>query len=172
MKKSDLENGMIVEMRDGEKYIVIKDFTKKSERYGNDNDILLNIDFGSFEYLGTYKEDLTITNKENDCFDIVKVYCLINCGSNKEGLRLLWGREDDIKLIEKQINILSKFYKINDYDIIKDDDEYKILINLNEDVEVETYISDKTIKGRDEYNIYHFIESSIRLSILRQYFKR
>lgn len=30
MKKSELENGMILEIRKGEKYILIKDFTKKN----------------------------------------------------------------------------------------------------------------------------------------------
>ena len=110
MKKSDLENGMIVEMRNGEKYIVIKDFTKKSKRYGNDNDILLSIDFGSFEFLGTYKEDLTITNKEDDCFDIVKVWCLDGCGSEKDHLKLLWERENKNK-VEDVFDRLSFMYR-------------------------------------------------------------
>lgn len=109
MKKSDLENGMIVEMRNGEKYILIKDFTKKSKRYGNDNDILLNIDFGSFEFLGTYKEDLTITNKEDDCFDIVKVWCLDGCGAEKDHLKLLWEREMENK-VEDVFDYLSSMY--------------------------------------------------------------
>ena len=170
MKKSDLENGMILEDREGTKYILIKDFTKKTISNSKSNNILLDINFGGYDSLNNFNDDLT-----NICFkelDIMKIYCLICFASNKEDLRLLWEREDNIKLIAKQINILSKFYKINDYDIIKDDDEYKILINLNEDVEVETYISDETIKGRDEYNIYHLIEYSIRVSIIRQYFKR
>ena len=112
MKKSDLENGMIVEMRDGEKYIVIKDFTKKSKRYGNDNDILLNIDFGNFEFLGTYKEDLTITNKENDCLDIVKVWCLDGCGSEKDHLKLLWERDLALDEFKDSLNKLNEVVKI------------------------------------------------------------
>ena len=91
MKKSDLENGMIVEMRDGEKYIVIKDFTKKSKRCRNDNNILLNINFGGYDNIDNFNDDLT-----NICFkelDIMKIYCLIGFSSNKEDLKLLWERE-------------------------------------------------------------------------------
>ena len=108
MKKSDLENGMIVEMRDGGKYIVIKDFTKESKRYGNDNDILLNIDFGGYDNLDNFNDDLTNVNFKE--LDIMKIYCLISCGSNKEDLKLLWEREKKNK-VEDVFDYLSSMYR-------------------------------------------------------------
>lgn len=169
MKKSDLENGMIVEDRKGEKYIVIKKITNKSSNATGCCDLFLNICFGCFDVFDNFEEDLT--NKNNNIFDIVKVYYLECCGSEKDELILLWERKDNISIIRKQINTLCKFYKIKDSYISKEDDEYKILISLNEGVEVETYLSDETIEGKDECYIYRCIESSIRSSIRRQYFK-
>ena len=110
MKKSDLENGMIVEMRDGEKYIVIKDFTKKSERYGNDNDILLNIEFGKYDILDNYEEDLT--NIYFKTSDIIKVWCLDGCGSEKDHLKLLWERDLALEEFKDSLNKLNEVVKI------------------------------------------------------------
>lgn len=62
MTKSDLRTGMIVQMRDGEFFIVMLDV--KVNNLENAKDILLHIDNGeilydSFDYLNEYYEDLT-----------------------------------------------------------------------------------------------------------------
>lgn len=91
MKKSDLENGMIVENRDGDKFIVIKKFTELSKTCTNCRDVLLNINFGEYDTLDEYEEDLT--NGSFKDFDIVKVYYLEHAGCEKDELILLWERE-------------------------------------------------------------------------------
>lgn len=62
MTKSDLRTGMIVQMRDGEFFIVM--LGVKINNSENAKDILLHIDNGeilydSFDYLNEYYEDLT-----------------------------------------------------------------------------------------------------------------
>ena len=169
MKKSELENGMIVECRNGERYIVIRDFTKKTKHYIDDYDVLLDLNFGGYCSFYGYKENLTTSEHS---YDIVKVYALQHCGSKKDELNLLWERESNIKLIQRQLGLLLKFYKIMRYDISKDDGEYKILIRMQKGIEVETYITDETIEEKDEHYIYLYLEGSISSSIRRQYFNK
>lgn len=115
MKKSDLENGMILETRKGGKYILIKDFTEKTKRSEKSKDILLNINFGSYLIFEEYDEYLF--NKESKDYDIVRVYCLIGCSSSKEGLKLLWERDlaleefkDSLNKLNEVVNILKNRY--------------------------------------------------------------
>ena len=108
MKKSDLENGMILEDREGTKYILIKDFTNKTVLNSKHNNILLNINFGGYDNLDNFNDNLTnIGFKE---LDIMKIYCLISCGSNKEDLKLLWEREKKNK-VEDVFDYLSSMYR-------------------------------------------------------------
>lgn len=60
MKKSDLKSGMVVETRDGERYLSIE---------ANGEIFLLG--YGEFTYMHLYEEDLTVIRSSN--FDIVKV---------------------------------------------------------------------------------------------------
>lgn len=110
MKKSDLENGMILETRKGGKYILIKDFTEKTNRTEKSKDILLGIDYGCYLTLEDYDEHLC--DNEYKEFDIVKVYCLIGCGSNKEGLKLLWERDLALEEFKDSLNKLNEVVKI------------------------------------------------------------
>lgn len=95
MKKSELENGMIVELRNGGKYMVIRNFTNKTIRWTEN--ILLGYE-NNYGYmtLEDYFDDLyCIENipisKE---YDIMKVFCLEKCRYRK--LRLLWERKEKI----------------------------------------------------------------------------
>lgn len=108
MKKSDLENGMILEDREGTKYILIKDFTKKTISNSKSNNILLDINFGGYDSLNNYNDNLTNIGFKK--LDIMKIYCLISCGSNKEDLKLLWEREKKNK-VEDVFDYLSSMYR-------------------------------------------------------------
>lgn len=171
MKKSDLENGMIVELRNGGKYMVIRNFTNKTICW-TENILLGYENNGGYMTLEDYCDDLyCIANTSiSKKYDIMKVFCLEKCSHRK--LRLLWERESNIKLIQRQLGLLLKFYKIMRYDISKDDGEYKILIRMQKGIEVETYITDETIEEKDEHYIYLYLEGSIRSSIRRQYFNK
>lgn len=93
MRKSDLQNGMAVEFRNGQRGIVINDFITSLNDY---------------RMLTTFKDDLK--HKFNKNFDIIKIYNI-----NKEQslqyilnhLQLIWERELKIQLTEQEINILS-----------------------------------------------------------------
>lgn len=77
--KSDLKNRMVVELRNGTRYVVI------------DDKILSSI---GYDFLSTYNEDLTM-EKGPSKHDIVKVYDQIYCiDFNKNSLNLLWERSE------------------------------------------------------------------------------
>ena len=110
MKKSDLENGMILENREGTKYILIKDFTNKTVSNSKHNNILLNINFGGYDNLDNFNDNLTNVNFKE--LDIMKIYCLICCASNKEDLKLLWGRDLALEEFKDSLNKLNEVVKI------------------------------------------------------------
>lgn len=110
MKKSDLENGMIVESRNGKRYIVIKNFTGKSINFNGRNNILLNIEFGEYDILDNYEEDLT--NIYFKTSDIIKVYCLKSCDCFKNDLKLLWERDLALEEFKDSLNKLNEVVKI------------------------------------------------------------
>lgn len=165
MKKSELENGMIVEMRNGEKYIVIKDFTKKSKRYVNDNDILLNIDFGDFGVLGTYKENLTLKNKENDCFDIVKVWCLDGCASTKDRLKLLWEREKKNK-VEDVFNHLSFMYSGTTVAMETDSNGYNFYVYVSGNKRARAFMDKQKLEKSKFEEVINILVKQLDESIL------
>lgn len=106
MKKSDLENGMIVECRNGKRYIVIKDFTLKTERWGGIDIMLGNNGFMSFD---NYNNDLSVKSGDID-WNIDKVYCRKYLGDME--LKLLWERKEKpkIKLTYDEIKLLEVLY--------------------------------------------------------------
>lgn len=110
MKKSDLENGMILETRKCGKYILIKDFTEKTLRPKNIKDVLLNIEFGSFLSLEDYDDNL-LDNESKD-YDIVRVYSLIGCASTKDRLKLLWERDLALEEFKDSLNKINEVVKI------------------------------------------------------------
>ena len=88
--KSDLKNRMVVEFRNGKKYIVI------------DNKLLA---ITGYKYLYFYNEDLTTTpitceapvesGEKVSNFDIMKVYDQVNSlDFNENKLKLLWERSE------------------------------------------------------------------------------
>lgn len=82
MKKSDLKTGMVVELRNEDKYLVV-------------NDSILNLD--GWDKMSNYEDDLT--SRAFDSLDILKVY-ETSGGSFKNmflnsNLTLIWEREEN-----------------------------------------------------------------------------
>lgn len=94
MKKSDLKNGMIVEVRTGEKYLVHNDKLLSDNLVGH---LSLN------EELLGYDDDLRdINNVKN--YDIMKVYESrsesISTLFKNYNLKLIWNRDDDFEKLD------------------------------------------------------------------------
>ena len=97
MKKSDLEYGNVVELRNGDKYLVAHGYTGK---------VLVNLNdwiWVSVPIKSCYKEDLT--NVDYFDIDIMKVYKDYTC---KE---LLWERKEKPKPTEDEKVILQNIPK-------------------------------------------------------------
>lgn len=93
MRKSDLQNGMAVEFRNGQRGIVINDFITSLNDY---------------RMLTTFKDDLK--HKFNKNFDIIKIYNIHKAQSLPyilNHLQLIWERPLEIQLTEQEINVLS-----------------------------------------------------------------
>ena len=101
MKKSDLKNGMVVELRNGKRFLIVDDL-------GIGKDSCINLDglFGYDENLYDYSGDST--------FDITKIY--ISSGRtfknlfDKDRLNLIWEREE-AKLSNEDKQIIKKGLK-------------------------------------------------------------
>ena len=102
MKKSDLKNGMVVELRNGKRFLIVNDF-------GIGKDSCINLD-GLFGY----DENLYDINGDST-FDITKIY--ISSGRtfknlfNNERLSLIWEREEKSKLSNEDKQIIKKGIK-------------------------------------------------------------
>lgn len=72
MRKSDLENGMIVECKNGKRYMVVRNFNEYT--YAEEKDVLIGIDEGS-SYMGfsDYNEDLRPISGDTFGYNIIKV---------------------------------------------------------------------------------------------------
>ena len=95
MKKSDLKTGMVVELRNKNKYLVM-------------NDSILNLD--GWDKMSNYEDDLT--SRAFDSLDILKVY-ETSGGSFKSmflnsNLTLIWEREENTA-----IDKLSELFRNN-----------------------------------------------------------
>lgn len=107
MKKNELKNDMIVELRNGDKRLVVDD-----NLFGNNG----------FDHLSNYKDDLK--NKEFSVLDIIKVYKYKFARSfysilDYDNLNLIWERKE-IKLTDKEIEIL-KALKVLGYEFLSRD---------------------------------------------------
>lgn len=85
MKKSDLKNGMVVELRDGERGIIINNKFLSKETFLKLTDI---------------NDDLEEINGETNC-DIIKIFettetFVLNDMSTGEDMILMWERKQDI----------------------------------------------------------------------------
>lgn len=102
MTKSDLENGMIVELRDGNKYLI------------HDN-LLLTKD--GYIRLNNYNEDLTLENRNQNRFDIIRIYESVPYSLmgifKDEYLSLIWKREEckRINFSDDALEILKRIPK-------------------------------------------------------------
>ena len=102
MTKSDLKNGMVVELRNGKRFLIINDL-------GIGKDSCINLD-GFFGY----DENLYDINGDST-FDITKIY--ISSGRtfknlfDNERLILIWERKKQPKLSEKDKKVIKKGLK-------------------------------------------------------------
>lgn len=105
MTKKDLENGMVVETRNNIKYLVHNDQLIREHGHMNLNKEIFS---------GYYNEDLTRDNNSN--YDIVRVYKSKAFGLedifDESYLKLIWEREEQTKLSEKDKKKIKKVLKI------------------------------------------------------------
>ena len=93
MHKSDLQNGMAVEFRNGQRGIVVNDFIASLNDY---------------RALIMFEDDLK--HKFNNNFDIIKIYHIYKPQPLSyifNNLQLIWECQLDMQLTEQEINILS-----------------------------------------------------------------
>ena len=102
MTKSDLKNGMVVELRNGKRFLIVNNFG-----IGKDSCIYLEGSFGYDENLYDVIGDST--------FDITKIYktegTTFKTLFDKERLSLIWEREEKSKLSEKDKKVIKKGLK-------------------------------------------------------------
>ena len=102
MKKSDLKNGMVVELRNEKRFLIVNDFG-----IGKDSCIYLDGFFGYDENLYDVIGDST--------FDITKIYKTegntFKTLFDNERLSLIWEREEKSKLSEEDKQIIKKGIK-------------------------------------------------------------
>lgn len=92
MNKSDLQNGMTVEFRNGQRGIVINNFITSLNGY---------------RMLSAFQDDLK--HKFNNNFDIIKIYNIHKAQSLQyifSHLQLIWARPLEIQLTKEEVNIL------------------------------------------------------------------
>jgi hypothetical protein len=72
-KKSDLKNGDIVELRNGERYVYIEKY-KDWSIYSIDNDeVIVNLKDGDYSRLADYNDDLRYEDRKNCKYDIMRI---------------------------------------------------------------------------------------------------
>lgn len=104
MTKSELRTGMVVTLRNGDKYMVFRGI---QTNYTNE-DVLVHPDANGWIRLGSYNEDMTQKGNQNDSFDIMEVweadYPLYFMSSNKEDhYFLIWEREEPKEMTMAEI---------------------------------------------------------------------
>ena len=102
MKKSDLKNGMVVELRNGKRFLIVND-----RGFGEDSCITIN------GFMG-YDENLNDIMRYSE-FDIIKIYktrgCTFNNLFDNEILILIWEREEKEGLSKEDKQIIKKGIK-------------------------------------------------------------
>ena len=101
MKKSDLKNGMVVELRNGKRFLIVND-----RGFGEDSCITIN------GFMG-YDENLNDIMRYSE-FDIIKIYKTegntFKTLFDNERLSLIWEREEN-KLSKEDKQIIKKGLK-------------------------------------------------------------
>ena len=102
MTKSDLKNGMVVELRNGKRFLIVNDL-------GIGKDSCINLD-GFFGY----DENLYDVSGFSE-FDITKIYKTVGNTFktlfDKDRLNLIWEREEETKLSKEDKQIIKKGIK-------------------------------------------------------------
>ena len=102
MKKSDLKNGMVVELRNGKRFLIVDD-----RGFGEDSCIALN------GFMG-YDENLNDIMRYSE-FDIIKIYKTegntFKSLFDKDRLSLIWEREEKSKLSKEDKKVIKKGLK-------------------------------------------------------------
>ena len=136
MKKSDLKNGMVVELRNGKRFLIVNDL-------GIGKDTCINLDgfFGYDENLNDVCGDKT--------YDITKIYKTVGNTFKTlfdyERLSLIWEREEKSKLSNEDKQIIKKGLKKIQEECKKHkfcvgcifDDNDQCLLNEIDDLEVD-----------------------------------
>lgn len=103
MKKSDLKSGMVVEVRNGDRYLLIED----------SGEIFL-LGYDGFNYMHSYEEDLTMIS--NPDYDIVRVWSSFPAGFKylaalDPECAVVWTREETREITaEEAFRILKEHY--------------------------------------------------------------
>ena len=109
MTKSDLKNGMVVELRNGKRFLIVDD-----RGFGEDSCIALN------GFMG-YDENLNDIMRYSE-FDIIKIYkrqvlayvqeeLVVKNLFDNERLSLIWEREEKSKLSKEDKKVIKKGLK-------------------------------------------------------------
>ena len=102
MTKSDLKNGMVVELRNGKRFLIVNDL-------GIGKDSCIDLD----EFFG-YDENLYDISGFSE-FDITKIYKTVGNTFktlfDKDRLNLIWEREEETKLSKEDKQIIKKGIK-------------------------------------------------------------
>ena len=96
MKKSDLKNGAIVELRNGDKYILLFDCCNGRDR----DDLLISLNEGGYLYFSSYNKSLE--DKDDKYFDIMKVCQYEYVGDNIRSHILKQNENDWIWIREEE----------------------------------------------------------------------
>ena len=135
MKKSDLKNGMVVELRNGKRFLIVND-----RGFGENSCITIN------GFMG-YDENLNDIMRYSE-FDIIKIYKTegntFKTLVDNERLSLIWEREEtklsneDKQIIKKGLKKIQEECKNHKYCVgcIFDDND-QCLLNEIDDLEVD-----------------------------------
>ena len=75
MNKSELKTGMVVELRNGDRYLVFKDASYMFDSHSDDIMVCIDKPNNWFSFNDSYNENLKYEYDSDDaCYDIMKVY--------------------------------------------------------------------------------------------------
>jgi len=151
MKKSDLKNGMLVETREGNLYLVVGDFITKQD---------------GFDLLSNYDENLK--NKVSNKLDIMKTYEYKNdrYGNNAAAIRTLFYRElltqiwerIEYNLTKHEVQILEALQTLG-YKWLAKDQDGELFAYINKPKKLNSVWLDEIIAETRIYeNLFSFIE--------------
>lgn len=72
-KKSDLKNGDIVELRNGQRYVYIEKYNDRFIYSTNSDEVIVNLKDGEYSRLANYDDDLRYKGRGNCKYDIMKI---------------------------------------------------------------------------------------------------